>query len=164
MEKKNNKKLFILAGTLLLLVGVIGITFAYFSTGGAQEQANTFSSGCLNIELTNESASISLDNVYPITDIEGLEGTSYDFTIKNNCSTETNYQINLESLNEVANSLSADYIKVSLSSDTVDNVISILSDNTSVTPELEGAYESYNLYTASIGAGEEKTYHLKNVF
>ena len=161
MEKKNNKKLFILAGTLLLLVGVIGITFAYFSTGGAQEQANTFSSGCLNIELTNESASISLDNVYPITDIEGLEGTSYDFTIKNNCSTETNYQINLESLNEVANSLSADYIKVSLSSDTFDNVISILSDNTPVTPELEGAYESYNLYTTSIGAGEEKTYHLK---
>ena len=161
MEKKNNKKLFILAGILLLLVGVIGITFAYFSAGGAQEQANTFSSGCLNIELTNESASISLNNVYPITDIEGLEGTSYDFTIKNNCSTETNYQINLESLNEVANSLSADYIKVSLSSDTVDNVISILSDNTSVTPELEGAYESYNLYTASIGAGEEKTYHLK---
>ncbi len=47
MEKKNNKKLFILAGILLLLVGVIGITFAYFSAGGAQEQANTFSSGCL---------------------------------------------------------------------------------------------------------------------
>ena len=161
MEKKNNKKLFILAGTLLLLVGVIGITFAYFSTGGAQEQANTFSSGCLNIELTNESASISLDNVYPITDIEGLEGTSYDFTIKNNCSTSTNYQINLESLNQASNSLSADYIKVSLSSDTFDNVISILSDNTPVTPELEGAYESYNLYTTSIGAGEEKTYHLK---
>ena len=161
MEKKNNKKLFILAGTLLLLVGVIGITFAYFSTGGAQEQANTFSSGCLNIELTNESASITLNNVYPITDIEGLEGTSYDFTIKNNCSTSTNYQINLESLNQASNSLSADYIKVSLSSDTVGNVISILGDNTSVTPEVANAYKSYNLYTASIGANEEKTYHLK---
>ena len=156
MEKQSNKKIWLIGGILVLLVGVIGITFAFFSTGGSQEQANTFSSGCLNIELTNESASISLDNVYPVTDIEGLEGTSYDFTIKNNCSTETNYQINLESLNEVANSLSADYIKVSLSSDTNDNVISILSDNTSVTPELSEAYESYNLYTTSIGAGEEK--------
>ena len=161
MEKKSNKKVFIIAGAVILLVGVIGITFAYFSTGGAQEQANTFSSGCLNIELTNESASISLNHAYPITDVEGLEGTSYDFTIKNNCSTSTNYQINLESLNQASNSLSADYIKVSLSSDTVGNVISILGDNTSVTPEVANAYESYNLYTASIGAGEEKTYHLK---
>ncbi len=160
MEQKN-KKIWIIGGIVLCLIAVIGVTFAFFSTGGSQEQANTFTSGCLNISLTDASSSINLSNTYPITDIEGLEGTSYDFTIENTCNTDTNYQINLESLNEVANSLSADYIKVSLSSDTVGNVISILSDNTQVTPEIDNAYESYNLYTGTLGASETKTYHLK---
>ncbi len=159
--KKSTKITLLVAGALIILVGIIGITYAFFSTGGSQEQANTFTSGCLNISLTDASASISLSNIYPITDVEGLEGTSYDFTITNTCDTSANYQINLESINQVSNSLSADYIKVALSSDTVGNVISILSDNTSVTPEIDGAYEAYNLYTGTLGASETKTYHLK---
>ncbi len=159
---KKNTKIMILAGVaLIVLVGAIGITFAYLSTGGSQEQANTFNSGCLSISLTNESASINLTSAYPISDIEGLGTTSYDFTITNNCNSSTNYQINLESLNQVSNTLGADYIKVSLSSDTVGNVISKLSDNTEVTPTLDGAYASHNLYITSIGANESKTYHLK---
>ena len=160
--KKNTKIMILVGVALIVLVGAIGITFAYLSTGGSQEQANTFNSGCLSISLTNESASINLTSAYPISDIEGLETTSYDFTITNNCNSATNYQINLESLGQESDTtLGADYIKVSLSSDTVGNVISKLSDNTEVTPELDGAYASHNLYTTSIGANESKTYHLK---
>ena len=157
MEKKK-KKIWIIGGLVLCLVAVIGITFAFFSTGGTQDTANTFTSGCLNIELTDASSSINLTNTYPISDVEGVDSTSYDFTIRNTCDTPTNYSINLESLNEVSNSLNADYIKVSLSSNTVDNVISKLSDNPNTTPELDGAY---TLYTGNLGAHEEKTYHLK---
>ncbi len=159
--KKSTKISLLVGGIVVVLIGVIGITFAFFSTGGSQETANTFQSGCLNISLTDASASISLSNIYPVTDIEGLDGTSYDFTITNTCNTDANYQINLESLNQASNSLSADYIKVSLSSDTVGNVISILSDNSSVTREVANAYEAYNLYTGTLEASETKTYHLK---
>ena len=156
------KRIVILVVSLIAIMGIIvGVSYAFFSIGGSQEQANTFTSGCLNISLTNESTAINLTNTYPITDIEGLETTSYDFTIKNTCTTETNYSINLESLNKQTNSLSADYIKVALSSDTVDHVISKLSDNTSVTPEIDGSYESYNLYTGTLKGSESKTYHLK---
>ena len=158
----NKKRIIILTVSLIAIIGIIvGVSYAFFSIGGSQEQANTFTSGCLNISLTDASASISLNNIYPITDVEGLEGTSYDFTITNTCNTSANYQINLESINQASNSLSPDYIKVSLSSDTVDNVISILSNNTSVTPEIDNAYESFNLYTGTLGASETKTYHLK---
>ena len=160
MERKS-KKIWIIVGLVLCLVAVIGITFAFFSTGGTQETANTFTSGCLNIELTDASASINLTNTYPISDVEGVDSTSYDFTVRNTCDTSTNYSINLESLNKVANSLNADYIKVSLSSDTFDNVISKLSANIKATPEIDNAYESYTLYTGNLGANETKTYHLK---
>ena len=148
---KSTKISILVAVLIIVLVGVIGITFAFFSAGGIQDTANTFQSGCLNISLTDASSSISLSNIYPVTDVEGLDGTSYDFTIENTCNTSANYQINLESLNEQANTLSADYIKVALSSDTVDNVISILSDNTSVTPEVDDAYEAYNLLSSHVG-------------
>ena len=157
MEKKK-KKIWIIGGLVLCLVTVIGITFAFFSTGGTQDTANTFTSGCLNIELTDASSSINLTNTYPISDVEGVDSTSYDFTIRNTCDTSTNYSINLESLNQSSNSLNADYIKVSLSSNTVDNVISKLSDNIVATPEIDGAY---TLYTGNLGANETKTYHLK---
>ena len=156
------KRIIILVVSLIVITGIIiGVSYAFFSAGGKQETANTFTSGCLNISLTDASASINLNNIYPITDIEGLDTTSYDFTITNTCNTDATYEINLESLNQVSNSLSADYLKVSLSSDTVGNVISILSDNTSVTPEIDGAYEAYNLYTGTLKASETKTYHLK---
>ena len=156
------KKIIILTISLIGITGIIvGVSLAFFSVGGSQETANTFTSGCLSISLTDESTAINLENAYPVTDVEGLEGTSYDFTITNNCDSSTNYQINLESLNQVANSLNADYIKVALYSDTVDNIISTLSDNTSATPTIDNAYESYNLYTGSLGASESKTYHLK---
>ena len=156
------KRIIILVVSLIIVTGIIiGVSYAFFSAGGTQETANTFQSGCLNISLTDASASINLNNIYPITDIEGLETTSYDFTITNNCSSQAKYQINLESLNEVANTLNADYIKVSLSSDSVGNVISKLSDNVEVTPSLDGAYQSHNLYTDSLEANGSKTYHLK---
>ena len=97
------KKIIILTISLIGITGIIvGVSLAFFSVGGSQEQANTFTSGCLSISLTNESTAINLENAYPITDIEGLETTSYDFTITNNCDSSTNYQINLESLNQVA--------------------------------------------------------------
>ena len=158
MEKK---KIWIIGGLVLCLVAVIGITFAFFSTGGTQDTANTFTSGCLNIELTDASSSINLTNTYPISDVEGVDTTSYDFTIRNTCDTPTNYSINLESLKQVSNSLNADYIKVSLSSDTFDNVISKLSANTEANSEIDNAYEAYTLYTGNLGANETKTYHLK---
>ena len=160
MNKKAKISLLV-GGLLIVLGGVIGITYSFFSTGGIQDTANTFTSGCLNITLTSTSNSISMNNTYPITDIEGLDKTSYDFTITNTCSSVANYEINLESISKQANSLNADYIKVSLSSDTNDNVISTLSSNTSVTPTIDGAYESYNLYTGTLSGNETKTYHLK---
>ena len=159
---KKNTKIIILVGVILLvIVSVVGVTYAFLSTGGTQEQANTFNSGCLSISLTNESASINLTNTFPITDIEGLNTTSYDFTIENTCNSSTNYQINLESLNPVSNTLDADYIKVSLSSDTVGNVISTLSDNNTTTSYIDGSYISHNLYTGTIAGNTTKTYHLR---
>ena len=63
----NKKRIIILTVSLIAVVGIIvGVSYAFFSIGGSQEQANTFTSGCLNISLTDASSSISLSNIYPI--------------------------------------------------------------------------------------------------
>lgn len=159
--RKNSKKIIAIGSVLLVLIGVIGLTYAYFAVGGTQEDLNSFTSGCFSISLENESDSISLDLAEPITDMEGLKGDAYTFTVRNNCNEDATYVVNLESLNENETSLAEEFVKVSLSSDTMDNVISILANNQEVTPEIEGAYESHNLYIGTLGPNEEKSFELK---
>ncbi len=155
------KSIFIVGIVALGIVFLSGITFSYLSTGGKQSLANTFNSGCLSITIENESPALDLTGVYPVSDVEGLSGESYDFTIKNNCDEDTSYNISLESLDQKSNTLEADYIKVALSSDTMDNLISKLSETTSIEKTVDGAYASHLLYSGVIGKNESKEYHLK---
>ena len=156
----NKKKLIILV-SVLILIGGIALSFAYFNINGKQDVSNTFRSRCLNVTIESESESISLNNNYPISDVEGLSSKPYTFTIRNTCNQDTNYEINLESLNETSNTLSEEYIKVSLSSDTMDNIISKLSSNKETETLISGAYKSHNLYSGNIKAGESKTFNFR---
>ncbi len=160
MELKK-KKIFFSVGIIILLIGIIGLARAFLTINGKQELANTFTSGCLNIRIESESSSIDLTNQIPITDIEGLNTNGYNFTIHNTCDKESNYAINLESLNETDNSLKADFVRVSLSSDTMDNLITNLNENTKTNPTIDHAYEAYTLYTGSLSGDETKTFTLK---
>ncbi len=156
MEK--NKKVFLIGGISLALVAIITVAFAFFTTGDKQKLANTFSSGCLSITIDSETSAIDLKDAVPVTDVEGLkEDNGYSFTIKNNCSKESTYAIYLDKLDST---LEANYVKVSLSSDTMDNLITKLSDNSSEITN-EGAVSSYNLFNGTIGAEETKEFTLK---
>ncbi len=158
----NKKRIFIIVGIIaLVLVGGISLTFAYFSVADKQTEANRFNSGCLSISLENDSDAIGLTNTYPITDIEGLETKPYTFTITNNCSTSTSYQVNLESLNQASNTLAANYIKVSLSHDTMGNKISLLSNLDIASKSITGSYQSNKLYTGVINGNSSKTFNLR---
>ena len=110
--RKNRKKLLIIIGTLLLVT--LGVSYAYFSVGGKQEDFITFNAGCLSITITEESEEINLDKVLPVTVEEGLTVEPYTFTIKNNCSTKAPYQVAVESLNMTDNTMGIENIHVSL--------------------------------------------------
>ncbi len=156
---KSNTKKIIIAEAFVILLGLgIFLTFAFFTTGDKQKLANTFSSGCLSITIDSETSAIDLKDAVPVTDVEGLkEDNGYSFTIKNNCSKESTYAIYLDKLEST---LEANYVKVSLSSDTMDNLITKLSDNSSEVTN-EGAVSSYNLFNGTIGSEETKEFTLK---
>ncbi len=158
---KKRKTIIIVEVVMVILAISLFVSFAFLTINGKQELANTFTSGCLNIRIESESSSIDLTNQIPITDIEGLNTNGYNFTIHNTCDKESNYAINLESLNETDNSLKADFVRVSLSSDTMDNLITNLNENTKTNPTIDHAYEAYTLYTGSLSGDETKTFTLK---
>ncbi len=151
----------VLGGIVLLVIGAVSVSFAFLSVAKKQDIANNFTSGCLNISIENESNAITLNNTYPITDLEGLVMEGYTFTIKNTCTTSSNYQINLESLNQTVNTLDTQYIKTSLSSDTMDNLIQKLDSNLVTKAYIENAYVSHNLYKGTIDGNSTKEFNLK---
>ena len=101
-KKVNNNKLrykiFFLGLIFILIISLIGISFSYWRFERKQNVQNIASSKCFKVIITNESEAITLNNLHPITDDEGLKSSSYSFTIENTCDTYAMYQVNLEDI------------------------------------------------------------------
>ena len=113
IDKKDNKKSFksIIIVSILLLVMLLGSSYALFSTvrnanKNVEVEAGTFK---INFADTNY---INLTNAYPMTDQEGLNTSSYSFTITNEGNINSKYNVSLEEKD--GNTLDKRYIKYSI--------------------------------------------------
>ncbi len=158
MERK--KKSLIIIGVCILVLSVVGISYAFWQFRAFQTDEDRLASSCFQVTLTDEKNPISLPKAYPISDEEGHELTPYEFTITNVCTTSLTYQVNLEtlSLEEGQKPLPEQYIKVQLD----DRTPTLLNSYESVTQTIENATASHRL-TTGILDGEHKsvTYHLR---
>lgn len=156
-SKRNQKK--IIAITLLVIICVIGVSYAYWRLSLSQTETNEIASSCFNITLENEQNAINLQKAYPILDEEGKTLTPYSFTIKNNCDAMASYTVNLELLETVLESdrISSNFVKLMLD----ENQPLLLTANKSVEKTLENAYEAYELATGYLEANESVTYNLR---
>ena len=144
---------------LIILCGVVGISYAVWRATVSQTDMNKITADCFEITLTNEQNMISLENTFPLYDEEGKKLTPYTFTIQNKCASYASYNVNLELLDIVAEEsrLDSQYLKVVLD----ENTPKILSSNKVVEPTLSNAYASYELTTGYLEQNEEKTYNLR---
>ena len=154
--KAKSKIIFIIS---LILIIILSGSYAYLSIIRKESDTYTFSTGCLNITLNNANNFLNVEKAIPVTDIEGLKEVGYTFSIENKCNNKSKYEINLESLN--TNTISDEYIKVSLSSNSFDNIISKLISNKERDHLLEDTNKSYNIYTGELNENEIKTFTLK---
>ncbi len=157
----NRKKILLIALLIIFVGGIIGLSYAYLSVNVKNKNTHTFKIGCLNIEMSNKEISLNLSNAVPVSDIDGLKQEAYEFSITNTCSTPQNYEINLESLNEEENTIESKHIRVSISSDTFDNIISNLNENNERTKTIKEAYESHNLYTGTLKGNQSKEFSFR---
>ena len=96
----NNKKQLLLSiGLVLILVlMIVGISYAAFKFVGEGNQPNTITTGAITMEYTESTNTISMTGALPTTDATGkvrlTEGEYFDFTIKS--SIKGNANINWE--------------------------------------------------------------------
>ena len=98
MIKNRKNYLIIILVTVLLLV-VIGISYAAFSYIGTGQKLNTITTGAISMEYVESTNIISMNNALPTTDATGKKrlnsGEYFDFTIKSSIAgnTDINYEI-----------------------------------------------------------------------
>lgn len=99
---KNNTSKHIILSVLavaILVVSVVGISYAIFTSTLEGTAENTLNTGTINMSYTEESNGISITNAMPLTDEAGKaltgENNVFDFTVSSAISgvTEVNYEV-----------------------------------------------------------------------
>ena len=99
MNKQKFKNILTIGTTFILLIAVIGISYAAFNYSGIGQKLNTITTGAITMNYTESTNVISMSNALPTTDNTGKKrlnsGEYFDFTIKSSIAgnTDINYEI-----------------------------------------------------------------------
>ena len=152
MQRKSKLNLIILG--LFIILTSIGLSYAYWKFSLTGDKTNNATSGCFNIELTDQKDVINLTNVYPITDAEGLKLKPFSFTLKNTCSLFAHYYVNLEMLE--GTTLDSRWVATKVNSD----AITTLDQYKTTTTAISGSTESRIIAEGYLGSGDSVDYTL----
>ncbi len=70
-----------LLGVGLLVISVIGATFAFFTYSKVGTKDNVISTGAISFSYDEGASGLTLTNSFPVTDVVGSAGTAYQFTV-----------------------------------------------------------------------------------
>ena len=160
---KKKKVLIIIIISVLLILSIVGISYALWTLNLTQTGENDIASTCFNISFT-EKDNISLQKSYPLYDADGKKLTPYEFTITNNCDSYASYAVNLEVLNTTTLT-NNDAIKVMFSKkeNNVENELKLdlLSNYETTSKTLNNATSAFKLTAGYLDAKESRTYDLR---
>ena len=149
---------------LITVICIIGVTYAFFQLFLRQSDNNTLvSRTCFNTSLTENTEKIVLENAYPIVDSEGLKGTPFTFTLKNNCSSYIRLYITIDSEhrgNLGTTYLDDNYIKVNISPKGTTSEQSVVLGSKKLT-DLDNNIKGYIIVNTGLQANEEKSFDLR---
>ena len=161
---KDKKKVKIYYSLLITVICIIGVSYAFFQLFLKQSDNNTLvSRTCFNTSLTENTEKIVLENAYPIVDSEGLKGTPFTFTLKNNCSSYIRLYITIDSEhrgNLGTKYLDDNYIKVNISPKGTTSEQSVVLGSKKLT-DLDNNRKGYIIVNTGLQANEEKSFDLR---
>ena len=156
--EKNQRKLSIYTSLLLIVVLLIGVSYALFQIFARQSGQNNISTiDCLSITYEDVSDAISLVNEFPITDNEGYQKTPYTFKVTNNCSEYVGLEIGVETL--TSSTVKPQYIKGSVNKVGITPMAKILS--TGKVGEAMNGGTNYIIKKDGLNANESVSYELR---
>lgn len=112
-----NKKTLILSiiGILVLVIAVVGVSFAMYTFSGTGTKKNTITTGSISVDIAG--AAFNFDGKYPMSDAKGMEATDniQTVTVSSNwpagTPVEVEYDLGLEVV-QATGTLTANFVKV----------------------------------------------------
>ena len=113
---KNKKKDFILILIVfVLLIAIVGISYAAFNYVGTGQKLNTITTGTITMEYVESTNVISMNNALPTTDSTGKTrlkaGEYFDFTVKSSIAGNTDINYEIAAKEESGNTFSGSNIR-----------------------------------------------------
>ena len=170
---KNKKNILILGLLLLMILALIGVSYAAFRFTGVGQRENTITTGSITMSYTESSNTISLNGALPTTDETGMKrlnpGEYFDFTVSSKISGDVNinYEITAKDVTTSDRKIDGSNIKLYLTKLTEDG-----TEEQVMSPETYNEETSANnftgrpanemsLYTSSMSSSESNTYRLR---
>ena len=163
---KNKKNILILGLILLLIIAIIGVSYAVFNYSALGTKVNTITTGSITMTYTETENVINLSGALPTTDKTGKTLSDYfELTVSSSISGDVNINYEISAKKE-SGTLEDRYIKLYLTRVTEN------SEEELMTPETyneEASSNSYtgrpanemSLYTSSMNSSESNTYRLR---
>ncbi len=139
---------------LLVLSLIVGFSYAAWILTVSQGDNNLVSTGCFDIDFTEDTDAIALANSFPMIDADGMNLVPFTFTVNNICDIDAGYQVNLEVLSTTT--LDHSLIKGVLDN----NVPEVMTDKDVVVETIEGA-TSYKFDVYPLAAGASRTHDFR---
>ena len=115
---KTRNEIIIMGLILLLIIALIGVSYAVFRFMGVGQRENTITTGSITMSYTESSNTISLNGALPTTDKTGMKrlnpGEYFDFTVSSKIvgNVNINYEISAKEVGE--GTIDGKYIKLYL--------------------------------------------------
>ncbi len=132
MNNNNSSKQILLSvlGVAILVVAVVGISFAAFSYSKTGEVKNTITTGTITMTYTEPTNGISLTDALPITDDAGKalkgDGKTFDFTVGATVAGTTTINYVITAVKDATSDLPDTGVKVYLTSTTGETETAVL--------------------------------------
>ena len=123
MEDNSSKKIVLsVLGIAILIVAVVGISYAVFATTLTGTKENTLTTGTISMTYTEDTNGISITNDMPTSDTDGkaLTGTNnvFDFTVSSTITGDATINYEITAIKDQNSSISNNYIKLYLEKET----------------------------------------------
>jgi len=108
------KIVLILIISLVVIVGISSISYAYLKVEKISANSNTITLSSLDVVLLTDITSLTLDNAYPVLDEQGLGNEALSFQIKNNAVETARYMVSLVDPDDYVSTLTNKNIRYQL--------------------------------------------------
>ena len=119
MENNNSKQMILsILGVVILVVAVVGVSFAAFSYSKTGEKVNTITTGTITMSYSETTNGINLTNALPMSDGVGMtlseENQYFDFTVSATISGNTTINYAVTATKELDSTIPDTGVKVYL--------------------------------------------------